>query len=71
MSRSRSPAGPIRLFSQAWIGAVLALTLAIGIGLLIAELLMAPPVGELRDLGIYFALAGAITNNSIALRIAD
>ncbi|MCH7953249.1 MAG: HAMP domain-containing histidine kinase [Chloroflexi bacterium] len=73
MSRSRSPAGPMRLFSQAWIGPVLALTLAVGIGLLIAELLMTPPAGELRELGAYLALSGAATLGGgwLALRFAD
>ncbi len=73
MSHSRSPAGPLRLLSQAWLGPVLALTLAIGIGLLIAELLMTPPAGELRDLGAYLALSGAATLGAgwLALRLAD
>ncbi len=73
MSHSRSPAGPLRLFSQAWLGPLLALTLAIGVGLLIAELLMTPPSGELRDLGAYLALSGAATLGGgwLALRFAD
>jgi len=73
LSHSRSPAGPLRLFSQAWLGPVLALTLAIGIGLLIAELLMTPPTGELRDLGAYLALSGSATLGAgwLALRLAD
>ncbi len=73
MSRSRSRAGPLRHFSQGWIGPLLTLTLAIGIGLLIAELLMTPPADELRELGAYFALAGAITLGGgwLALRFAD
>ncbi len=63
----------MRLFSQAWIGPVLALPLAIGVGLLIAELLMTPPAGELRELGAYFALSGAATLGGgwLALRFAD
>lgn len=73
MSHSRSPAGPLRPFAQAWLGAVLALTLAIGVGLLIAELSMTPPAGELRDLGAYLALSGAATLGVgwFALRFAD
>ncbi|HEY5639935.1 MAG TPA: HAMP domain-containing sensor histidine kinase, partial [Dehalococcoidia bacterium] len=73
MSHSRSPAGPLRQFSQAWLGPLLALTLAIGVGLLIAELLMTPPSGELRDLGAYLALSGAATLGGgwLALRFAD
>ncbi|MCH8920424.1 MAG: hypothetical protein IIA23_06915 [Chloroflexi bacterium] len=61
------------MFTQAWLGPVLALTLAIGIGLLIAELLMTPPAGELGELGAYLALSGAATLGGgwLALRFAD
>ena len=73
MSHNRSPAPPVRLSPQAWLGPALALTLAVGVGLLIAELLMTPPAGELRELGAYLALSGAATLGVgwLALRFAD
>ena len=62
-----------RRLVQPRLGAALALTLALGAGLLLAELLMAPPAGDLRDLGVYLALSGAITLGVgwLALRAAD
>jgi hypothetical protein len=56
-----------------WLGAILALTLAIGSGVLIAQLLMEPPAGDLRSLAAYFALSGAATTalGWAALRAAD
>ena len=56
-----------------WLGAALALTLAIGTGLLLAQLLMAPPAGDLRQLAAYLVLSGAATLGLgwLALRIAD
>jgi signal transduction histidine kinase len=47
--------------AQGWLGAALALTLAVGAGLVLAQLLMAPPAGEMRDLAAYLALSGAAT----------
>ncbi len=44
-----------------WVVAGLGLALAVGCGLLIAELLMSPPSGELWELARYFTLAGAAT----------
>ena len=62
-----------RRLVQPRLGAALALTLALGAGLLLAELLMAQPAGDLRDLGVYLALSGAITLGVgwLALRAAD
>jgi len=56
-----------------WIGTALALTLAIGAGILLAELLMSPPAGELRDLTSYLALSAVATVGVgwILLRAAD
>ena len=56
-----------------WLGAALALTLAIGAGLLLAQLLMAPPAGDLQQLAAYLALSGAATLGLgwLALRAAD
>jgi two-component system, OmpR family, sensor histidine kinase SaeS len=45
-----------------WLGIFLGLTLAIGCGLFIAELLMSPPSSELWDLGVYLALAGVASS---------
>lgn len=56
-----------------WLGAGLALALAIGSGILLAELLMSPPAGDLRALGTYLTLSGAGTMAAgwLALRTAD
>ena len=56
-----------------WVGAGLALTLAIGSGILLAELLMSPPAGDLRALGAYLTLSGAgtMTAGWLVLRTAD
>ena len=56
-----------------WLGAVLALALAIGAGVLLAELLMSPPAGDLRSLAAYLTLSGAGTMGMgwLALRVAD
>ncbi len=40
---------------------MLAIALAIGSGILLAELLMSPPAGELRSLAAYLALSGTAT----------
>ena len=55
------------------LGAVLALALAIGAGVLLAELLMSPPAGDLRSLAAYLTLSGAGTMGIgwLALRVAD
>ena len=52
---------PLFRLALPWLGAILALTLAIGSGILAAELLMHPPASELWELTAYLALAGAGT----------
>ena len=49
------------------------LTIAVGAGLLLVQLLMAPPSGELRDLAIYLVLAGTATTAGgwLVLRALD
>ena len=51
----------------------MALAVAVGAGLLIVQLLMAPPSGELRDLAIYLVLAGTATTAGgwLVLRALD
>ncbi len=55
------------------VGAVLVLTLAIGVGVLLAQLLMSPPAGDLRTLAAYLTVSGAATMSIgwLALRLAD
>lgn len=62
-----------RRSGEQWLAAIIALGLAVGTGLLITELLMAPPSGELRDLAAYLSLAGAATLGAgwIVLRLID
>jgi len=48
-------------FALPWFGWALALALAIGCGVLLAQLLMSPPSGELWELGGYFSVAGGAT----------
>ena len=55
MSRSLQAAQPLTHLARQWIGAALALTLAIGAGLLLAQLLMSPPAGDLRLLATYLS----------------
>lgn len=73
MSRSQNTARPLQRLALPWLGPALALTLAIGVGVLLAQLLMAPPGGELRTLAGYLALSGAVTlaGGWLALRLAD
>ena len=56
-----------------WLSAVLALTLAIGVGLLLVQLLLAPPGGDMQQLAAYLTLSGAATLGLgwLALRTAD
>lgn len=56
-----------------WLRAVLALTLAIGAGLLLAQLLMSPPGRDMWQLAAYLTLSGATTLalGWLALRTAD
>lgn len=60
MSRSATSAIRLRVVAP-WLGIALALTLAVGSGILLAELLMSPPASELRSLAAYFALSGTAT----------
>ncbi|MFQ5473966.1 MAG: sensor histidine kinase, partial [Dehalococcoidia bacterium] len=60
MSRSGTSVTPFRA-SAPWLATVLAVLLAIGSGILLAELLMSPPAGELRSLAAYLALSGTAT----------
>lgn len=71
MSRSAT-ATPLRVAAP-WLGTALALTLAIGAGILLAELLMSPPAGELRDLTSYLVLSAVATVGAgwLLLRAAD
>ena len=73
MSRSVQTARPLTQLTQQWIGAALALTLAIGAGLLLAQLLMSPPADDLRTLAAYLTVSGAATMSIgwLALRLAD
>lgn len=58
---------------QPWVAAVLGLTLAIGAGVLLAQLLMSPPAGDIRALAAYLTISGAATMGLgwLALRLAD
>lgn len=73
MSHSLGTAKPLRRLAQPWLGPALALTLAIGAGLLLAQLLMSPPAGDLRSLAAYLTLSGVVTLGAgwLALRVAD
>jgi signal transduction histidine kinase len=72
LNRSVQPASAFPR-AQSWIGAALALTLAVGAGLVLAQLLMAPPAGEMRDLAAYLALSGVLTlaGGWLAVRALD
>ncbi len=73
MNRSLPATWPLVRLPQPWLGAALALTLAIGVGLLLAQLLMSPPTGDLRSLAAYLTISGGATMAAgwLALRIAD
>ncbi len=73
MSHSSDTARPLRRLAQLWLGPTLALILAIGAALLLAQLLMTPPGNELRDLAAYLTLSGVATLGAgwLALRAAD
>lgn len=73
LSRSTSAtANPLRAAAP-WLGTALALTLAIGAGILLAELLMSPPTSELRNLTSYLALSATATVGAgwVLVRAAD
>ena len=73
MSRSLDAAPALPPLTRSWLGAALALTLAIGVALLVCRLLIAPPAGDLRALAAYLTLSGAGTLGAgwLALRVAD
>ena len=73
MNRSSITARPLLRLGQPWLAAALGLTLAIGAGLLLAQLLMSPPAGDMRTLAAYLTLSGATTMGFgwLALRLAD
>lgn len=73
MSHSLDIAKPLRRLAQPWLAPALTLSLAIGSGLLLAQLLMSPPAGDLRSLAAYLTLSGVVTLGAgwLALRVAD
>ncbi|MCH8025625.1 MAG: HAMP domain-containing histidine kinase [Chloroflexi bacterium] len=73
MNRSVFASRQLVRFGQPWLGAVLALTLAIGAGVLLAQLLMSPPSGDLRTLAAYLTVSGVASLGLgwLALRVAD
>lgn len=73
MSRSLDATRSLPRLAPSWLGAVLALTLAIGAGLLLAQLLMAPPASDMKTMAAYLTLSGAVTMGTgwLALTIAD
>jgi signal transduction histidine kinase len=73
LNRSLESARPLARAPQGWLLAALALTLAVGAGLLLTQMLMAPPAGEMRDLAAYLTLSGAATLGLgwLALRATD
>jgi len=73
LNRSQTLARPAFRTAQAWLGAALALTLAIGTGLLLVQVMMSPPASDLRHLATYLTLSGVATlaGGWIALRLAD
>ena len=73
MNRSVFASRQLLRFGQPWLGAVLALTLAIGAGVLLAQLLMSPPSSDLRTLAAYLTVSGVASLGLgwLALRAAD
>jgi signal transduction histidine kinase len=63
-----------RIWRLPWLlAAALLITLAVGLGLLLAEVLMAPPIDEMSTLALYFLLSGSATLSGgwLVLRLAD
>ncbi len=56
---NRLPRSRIKIGLDTRLSAGLALTLAVGVGLLLTKVLMSPPAGELRDMAVYLTLSGA------------
>jgi signal transduction histidine kinase len=73
LSRSFAATRPLLRLTLPWLGPALGLSLAIGAGLLLAQVLMAPPAGDLRSLAAYLTISGAATmaGGWLALRLAD
>ena len=73
MNRSVFASRQLAQFGQLWLGAALALTLAIGAGVLVAQLLMSPPSSDLRTLAAYLPVSGvgSLGLGWLALRAAD
>ncbi len=73
MNRSIFASRQLLRFGQPWLGAALALTLAIGAGVLLAQLLMSPPSSDLRTLAAYLTVSGVASLGLgwLALRVAD
>jgi signal transduction histidine kinase len=73
LNRNAFALRPLWRAGQSWAGAVLALTLAIGAGLLLTELLMHPPARDMRSMALYLTLSGVATmaGGWIVLRAAD
>ncbi len=46
-------------YAESWPGALLALAVAVGSALLLAQLMMAPPAREMRDMAVYLTISGA------------
>jgi signal transduction histidine kinase len=46
-------------YAESWPGALIALALAVGSALLLAQLMMAPPAREMRDMAVYLTISGA------------
>ncbi len=73
LNRSVAILRPLGRSAQPWIEAALAITLAIGAGVLLVQLLMSPPARELRTLAGYLTLSGVATMAAgwVALQAAD
>lgn len=57
---NREAAGPSRRLHSRWLASAIVLAVATGIAVLLADLLLDPPAGELVDLALYLAMAGAM-----------
>ncbi|MBK9547507.1 MAG: hypothetical protein IPO51_17005 [Dehalococcoidia bacterium] len=50
----------IRSSAQWWVASAAVVSLATGVALLLAQVLLHPPAGDLIELGVYLALAGVL-----------
>jgi signal transduction histidine kinase len=73
LNRSLPAARQFAFTSTAWLAAALSLLLAIGAGLLLAQLLMQPPARDMRTMAGYLTLTGAATmaGGWLTLRLVD